>query len=682
MTGKSDFDIRRLVGEMPFRELSSSAYKRIKQTIFDRPDRYRTLGMRSEMSDEELVNSLAGCVLAVKDFARCFRNRQGNEGRPKFFINPIEQSKTVRVLEKEFSKDIVGGTIKEADKICLHIFDPLGSGEVRLGDKIDWHCDFKSGYRWNPKKYYKDIKIPYGKADIKVPWELSRFQHLSVLGEAYWWTNDKKYVGEFVNQISDWIDNNKPKFGVNWRCTMDVAIRTCNWLLGWEFFRDSNVIDQQFLSKFLKSLHQHGRHIIRNLEKSGVLTSNHYLSDIVGLVYLGVLIPGFNEAKKWREFGIKELKKEMGKQVYLDGVDFEASTCYHRLVLELFFYATLLVITDDRNFKEDNFIEVGNEIFGEKYLQRLYKMFEFVLYVLKPNGTMPQIGDNDNGRLHIFTKRGVLDMRYLLPLGAIFFKEPKFKIKEFGFCKEALWVFGEKGYEIWQNLGENCLTNIDSRAFPNAGMYIMRSDANYMIISCGPNGQNGNGGHCHNDKLSFELCRNGQDVIVDPGTYVYTPKPAWRNKFRSVLYHNTVMIDDKEQNRFSDKNLFQTENNAITKCWKWKIGDEIDFFIGEHYGYTRFPHPVIHNREIKFHKKEGKLEVIDKFKGERGHSLKWNLILSPGFRSNLRIDSRKLQWHKEPAFYSPEYGIITSTETLTSTLKTKIPVEVKFSIEV
>ena len=61
--GKSDFEIRRLFGEMPFRELTSRAYKKIKQTIFDRLDKYRTLRMCSEMSDEELVNSLDVCVL-------------------------------------------------------------------------------------------------------------------------------------------------------------------------------------------------------------------------------------------------------------------------------------------------------------------------------------------------------------------------------------------------------------------------------------------------------------------------------------------------------------------------------------------------------------------------------------------------------------------------------------------
>jgi len=670
----------------------------------------------TEMIDTEFWNSVWNSVYKFQNLEELqmhFCERK----EPKFFIGSLNQEGIISSLYEHFP-DAPDKIPREADKICEHVFHLLGNGSVKVYygmkakgfeghcyntkisseelsavpyspstihnyEPIDWHIDFKSGYRWNPKAYYKDIK--YGHklgVDVKVPWELSRFQHLTILGQAYFLSKNEKYVKEFTNQVSDWIEHNPPKFGVNWVCTMDVAIRACNWLLAWEFFKDSFLISNEFIIKFLKSLLQHGRHIQNNLEWSETLPSNHYLSDIVGLVYLGVLIPEFKESKKWKSFGIEQLKKEMKKQVYPDGVDFEASTCYHRLVLELFFYATLLVIINDKNFKEDNFIEVGNEIFGQEYLQRLYKMLEFVLYALKPNGRMPQIGDNDNGRLHIFTKGEVLDMRYLLTLGSIFFEEPRFKIKEFGFSEEALWVFGEQGYKIWQELEENCLANIGSRAFPDAGWYIMRNDKDYIIISCGSNGQNGNGGHCHNDKLSFDLCTDGEDIIVDPGTYAYTPKPEWRNKFRSTVYHNTVMIDDKEQNRFSEKNLFQMENNATAKCLKWEIGDEIDVFIGEHYGYKRFSRPVIHKREIKFHKKEGKLEIIDKFGGEGEHSLEWNLILSPESGRNLNVSSDKLQWHGEPAFYSSEYGIISKTEKLTSTLRATTPVEAKFRIEI
>ncbi|MBA7510563.1 Heparin-sulfate lyase [subsurface metagenome] len=574
-----------------------------------------------EMTDIEFLNkawSLKYKFQNAEELRKYFYKRK----EPKFFINSSKQKEIITAIKERFPTDLER-IIAKADKIQQHVFNLLGSGDVSLGTKIDWHCDFKTGYCWNPRKYYKDIEIPYGKGDIKVPWELSRFQHLSVLGQAYWLTGDEKYAREFVGQVSDWIDDNKSKFGVNWRCTMDVAMRVCNWILGYYYFKDSPEITDEFLLKFLKSLYQHGRHIMSNLEWSETLTSNHYLSDIVGLLYLGVLFPEFKEVKKWREFGIKGPIKEMEKQVYPDGCDFEASTCYHRLVLELFFFSTLLVVINDSGFSGENYREITEKVFGKKYTERFYKMFEAVLYLLKPDGRMPQFGDNDSSRLHIFAKREVLDMRYLITLGAIFFKEPNFKIKELGFCEEALWIFGKKGYKIWQDLPENCLTNISSKAFPDTGWYIMRKNKDYMIISCGPNGQGGNGGHAHNDKLSFELSVGGKDILLDPGTYVYTPIPYWRNKFRSTLFHNTVAVDDIEQNRFNDKSLFFLKNDAKCRINLWKTTERYDFLDAEHYGYKRLKNPVIHRRQIFYDKNEDYWIVRDLLNGEGKHKFDW-----------------------------------------------------------
>jgi hypothetical protein len=45
------------------------------------------------------------------------------------------------------------------------------------------------------------------------------------------------------------------------------------------------------------------------------------------------------------------------------------------------------------------------------------------------------------------------------------------------------------------------------------------------------------GGHAHNDKLSFELCVDGEDIIVDPGSYIYALNPEMRNHFRCAASH-------------------------------------------------------------------------------------------------------------------------------------------------
>lgn len=544
-----------------------------------------------------------------------------------FFLSSENKEEIIRTFKRCFSNR-VGKIIKEADDILNHNFDLLGSGKVNLGERINWHCDFKSGFCWDPGTFHSNIKFGDKEGvDVKVPWELSRFQHLAALGKAYWLTKEEKYTKEFIDEVKDWIENNPAEYGINWRCPMDVAIRASNWILGFHFFKDSKEISDEFLTKFLDNLLIHGKFLKRNLERSWRgLTSNHYLSDIVGLLYLGIFFSERKIGKRWQKFGISELKKEIKKQIYPDGCDFEASTCYHRLALELFFFATLLTVINDKDFNGENYQEIAEKIFGKEYTKKLYMMFEAVYYLLKPNGKMPQIGDNDSGRQHIFVKRDVLDMRYLLTFGAVFFKERKFKIKEFGFSEDALWIFGEKGYNFWQGLKENSILNIKSRAFSDSGWYVMRDRMNYMIISAGPNGQKGGGGHCHNDKLSFELSAEGKDLIVDPGTFVYTPFPAWRNKFRSTAYHNTVVIDGTEQNRFIKNNLFSLKNDAKVKINRWKVADEFDVLDAEYSS---------HRREIVFYKKEKKWVIKDVLTGKGSFDLYFHLAHPNFVKQNL-----------------------------------------------
>ena len=356
--------------------------------------------------------------------------------------------------------------------------------------------------------------------------------------------------------MDDWIDHNPPKFGVNWACTMDVAIRVANWILGFYFFRDSKAFTDEFLIKFLKSLLIHGRHIMANLENKGI-TNNHYLADLVGLIYLGIAFPEFKEARRWREFGVQELVKEMEKQVYDDGMDFEASTCYHRLALELFFYPAVLCRL--------NGIELP-----QPFHEKLKKMFDFVLYVLKPNGRMPQIGDNDNGRLHVLGKRDILDMTYLLTFATLYFGDPSYKIEEFGFASEALWLFGPEAYERWKKMRGRSVEELESKAFPKGGIYVMRHKRDYMIISCGSIGQGGPGGHAHNDKLSFELCIDGEDIIVDPGTGVYTGNPFVRDRLRSLTSHNAPFTTYKLSEVEKFEGLFINRSNIKVKVLNWK----------------------------------------------------------------------------------------------------------------
>jgi hypothetical protein len=115
---------------------------------------------------------------------------------------------------------------------------------------IDWQLDFKSGYRWSERTYFLDIDYGHAPgADIKLPWELARMQHLPWLAVACLLAHAGRpgfaavdlYASEVRSQILDFLATNPPRFGVNWRCPMDMAIRIANWLLALDILHGAGV---------------------------------------------------------------------------------------------------------------------------------------------------------------------------------------------------------------------------------------------------------------------------------------------------------------------------------------------------------------------------------------------------------------------------------------------------------
>ncbi len=541
-----------------------------------------------------------------------------------FIIDHKKKGEYLKVL-KRINPSAYEKTMAEADKICRHIFDLLGSGPVHLGEQINWHIDFKTGHRW-PARYFKDItyKDYTSNADIKVPLELSRFQHLTTLGKAYWFSDDEKYAREFVVQLSDWIDKNPPGLGVNWSCTMDAALRAVNWLWGYHFFKDSNGLAGEFLVKFYKSLFLHGRHIMGNLEYAARGKTNHYIADLVGLLYVGLFFRDSEEAKNWYDFARQAILEELRDQVYDDGMNHEASTAYHRFVLELFYSAAVLCRSNHDDWPPEAW-------------EKIHKMFRFLKGIVKPNARIPQIGDNDSGRVHkLQYLENELDITYLFPLAAVLFDDPSFKIKGSEFSEETLWLLGPGVFKKYENMKEGiALESLQSISFPDGGIYVLRDNKNYCVVSAGPNGQKGNGGHSHNDKLSFELNIDGIDLIVDPGTYIYTGNYKERNLFRSTKYHNTLVLDDHEINPFDEFKLFQLLEKNTCMVQDFNEDNERIVFCGSHQAFG-----TLYTRQIEYLKKEKAWLIKDLFPETDNQSHLFSLY----FHFARGIDIRKSQW--------------------------------------
>lgn len=297
---------------------------------------------------------------------------------------------------------------------------------------IDWHLDFKSGYRWSESTWHGDIRfgdIPG--VDVKVPWELSRMQHLPTLAVACHFAavgaggfeTTETYALEFRNQVLDFVASNPPGFGVNWACAMDVAIRAANLVVARDIFIAAGTcLGEAFESVFAASLVAHARHVVINLEWSPRYRGNHYIANIVGLLFVAAILPGNDEVDAWFAFAVQELLDEVEYQFHADGSNFEASVCYHRLSAEMVLWAIALladlppdklaVLTRPRRGQVDKLPRLRRGELAMHLIpgtsrespvpawcwERLAKMAEFTQAMTRPDGLVVQFGDNDSGR--------------------------------------------------------------------------------------------------------------------------------------------------------------------------------------------------------------------------------------------------------------------------------------------
>lgn len=581
------------------------------------------LERRRERSSLEKLNA-AGARLCA-EFARLsqsallehFRSRSSPKFFPGFSISFNKLSNAQRSFFPEETKQL----IESAAGIAFeHRWSLMGYEEQCFGSPtIEWRRDPRSNREWPLTFHAETIYQHADRSDIRVVWELNRMAHLVTLARAFSLTEDERLAAEFFEQVQSWREQNPVGLGPNWACAMEVALRAMNLLAAFEVFRHSRALNDERLASLLALFDQHGAHIRRNLEFSYIATSNHYLSDVAGLLWLGLMLPELKMAEVGRAFALREMKREIEKQVLPDGADAEASTGYHRLVLELFLYSFILC--------RENGVEIE-----EMCWRKLRSMLDYVRAYLKPEGRAPLIGDTDSGQVLAVVRRAADDHAYLLTLGAALFADARYKLKDFRVSEEVLWLLGEDGVRAFNDLESD--GGVGSQAFADAGTYILRERDLYLLFNASGAGVGGRGSHGHNDALSVEISSCGSAFIVDPGTFVYRGNLAERQRFRSTSYHSTVTVDEVEQSAIEEELPFIIGNEAAPKVTRWESSADYDLVVAEHYGYSRLSEPVMHQRSARFDKRGRFWLIEDAFSGEGLHLFHFRFHFADGIQTD------------------------------------------------
>ena len=516
-----------------------------------------------------------------------------------------------------------------ADEALKGRFDVLGIQHLYFGRPVDWHLEPLSAKR-SPLVYWKqlDSLATSITGDKKVVWELNRHQHLVTYGRAFLQSGDQRYAEALLDDIATWIRDNPVGRGINWASSLEIAFRCISWLWSiamvqtWGKWASLPMLDIE------RSLYAQGRHIESYLS-TYFSPNTHLTGEALGLYYLGICLPELESAKRWRELGRSILLQELGIQVRPDGVYFEQSTWYQRYTAD--FYMHFIILAGR-----------SCDPIPTHVAERLAALLDYLMWITRPDGTSPYVGDDDGGKLIKLEDRAPNDWRTVLSNGAVMFGRGDYKHVARECAEETCWLFGSDAKQRFKEIVA-VPPEGRSRAFADGGFYVMRSgwdsDSNYLLVDCGPHGVM-NCGHAHADALAIELAAHGKTILIDPGTLTYTGSAELRDLFRSTAMHNALTIDGVSSSVPAGPFKWNHVAKCTTHCWHDHPG--FTYFEGSHDGYTRLEDPATHTRSLLFVNREYWF-MLDRVDAQGEHECVVHFHLAPGIDAALHQESGRLE---------------------------------------
>lgn len=510
--------------------------------------------------------------------------------------------------------DVVNDILVRAEQICRHRFDLLGYHGVDYGEEIDWHLDAVHGKQAPRLPWFRISYLDFEQVgDSKITWELSRHQHLVTLAKAYRLTGNTGYVSELVQQWYHWQKHNPYGIGINWSSSLEIALRSLSWIWILQLLSNCSTVPQEFPADVGRALIVNANHIERFLS-TYFSPNTHLLGEGVGLFFVGVLAHGATQARHWRELGWQIVLQEAKRQVQPDGMHFEQSVYYHVYALDFLLHARILAGL--------NGIDVP-----AAFDQTIKKMLK-ALCSLAQAGSLPNLGDDDGGRVFDPQRNGREYLTDPLSTGTVLFGDSDFKGAARTICEETLWLLGREGAKRFSELGATH-QKVTSFALKSSGTYVMCSAdpaSQKLVIDAGPQAA-GRAGHGHADALSVQLALDGHPLLIDPGTSAYVSANGERDWFRGTAAHNTVQVDGL--NQADPAGPFGWRNLPKVTVNRWVAGETFDLIAGSHNGYTRLSNPVVHQRHV-FYLKPRFWFIRDILEGEGPHEIEASWHFAPG----------------------------------------------------
>ncbi|MCA9734856.1 MAG: alginate lyase family protein [Deferribacteres bacterium] len=484
-------------------------------------------------------------------------------------------------------------SIERADQFCAGKFAYMGI-----------KCDFSGGIPWQsdpvsrqeyPSGFYRDIQIFHNRPgqDIKHVWEINRLQFLIEIAKAYYLTNDSKYSTKLEHYLFDWYEKNPFKSGVNWTSALEVGVRAFSLLWVLNFYLAAENPKADVVHLILKMLYLSGVFIKDNLS---VYFSpyNHLIGEVAALFMLAYQLPILKNAHIWAEEAWQLLDEQIEKQFSADGGTVEQATFYHHFTLGFY-----LQCAHARRLNGDPV--------SQRILNQIERSIEFSMAMMRPDKTLPWIGDIDTARSVYFSNPANWNFTAFQSIGAVWFKRKDMKKAAGSTVEDAFWLLTQAEYERLEAVPE---TEPASTFYTlgSSGYTVMRSgfspDSHFSYIDCGyiADGLFKDGtpsaAHGHADLLHIEVAPFGENLLIDPGFSNYRGDLAWHKYFRSTAAHNTLTIDGQSQ--LEQVGILSWSNEPAYFPLQRYTGEFCYAFAGEHHGFMRLPAKAVHRRYFLF----------------------------------------------------------------------------------
>ena len=549
------------------------------------------------------------------------------EARPFFTLKRKENILPQNIHVDSFLKERVERMLR--GDYCF-----FSSTWYSLTENYDWITNPDTGYQYDISRHWTEVEDYVKEAgDIKYVWEKSRFAFLYDFIR-YDWVTGEDYSSFVFSQILDWIDKNPLNYGPNYKCSQEISLRVLNWIFALYYYKESATLTEEVFNKILTSIYGQMKHVRTNINFSRIaVRNNHAITETLALYIVGMLFPFFDESTEWKQSGKKWFEEEIKYQIAEDGTYLQYSMNYHRVVVQLLTWAIGLS-------------DCNHERFCDEVYQKAYASVNFLFQCQdEHSGQLPNYGSNDGA---LFFKlndddyrdyRPQLDVLHYLLTGQNLYDK---------ICEDRMW-YNVQLSDISRNLFPAIKKQYGVVSFKKGGYFLFREKDSFTFIRCGQYKDR----PAQADNLHIDIWYDGENILLDGGSYKYNASDADLKYFMGTESHNTVMLGTHDQmlkgSRFIWYNWTQALRATIDE-------DENDFtFVGYIRTYTYIHKGIAHKRKIIKKKGCPIWEIEDTIEHKPDNLLSRQLWHTKN--ENLYISSEGSIRNERIGWHSSYYGV-------------------------